>query len=93
MMLLGGIFSVLGSKFIGYPSAGALGCITIAFISGIGWRRKANRADIANSSDATNKNTDIVPIMACVKFFLFIFFLLLIRKKNRKTNFNNIAFA
>lgn len=73
MMLLGGIFSVLGSKFIGYPSAGALGCITIAFISGIGWRRKAYRADIANS-DATNNNTGIVPIMACVKIFFSILF-------------------
>lgn len=41
MMALGGMFAVLGSKFIGYPSAGALGCITIAFVAGIGWRRRA----------------------------------------------------
>lgn len=40
MMLLGGLFSDLASKFIGYPSAGALGCITIAFVAGTGWRRK-----------------------------------------------------
>lgn len=40
-MALGGMFAVLGSKFIGYPSAGALGCITIAFVAGIGWRRRA----------------------------------------------------
>lgn len=41
MMALGGMFAVQGSKFIGYPSAGALGCITIAFVAGIGWRRRA----------------------------------------------------
>lgn len=39
-MLLGGLFSVMASKFIGYPSAGALGCITIAFVARICWKRR-----------------------------------------------------
>lgn len=64
MMLLGGFFSVLGSKFIGYPSAGALGCITIAFVAGIGWRRRAN-ASGAIDIEATNANA-IVPVMVCL---------------------------
>lgn len=41
LMALGGMLAVLGSKYIGYPSAGALGCITIAFVAGIGWRQRA----------------------------------------------------
>lgn len=46
-MVLGGLMSVWGSKFIGYPSAGALGCITIAFVAGIGWRRRAAKVLVA----------------------------------------------
>lgn len=40
LMFVGGMVAVWASKFIGYPSAGALGCIQIAFIAGIGWRRR-----------------------------------------------------
>lgn len=29
----------MGSKYLGYPSAGALGCITASFTAGTGWRR------------------------------------------------------
>lgn len=64
MMLLGGFFSVLGSKFIGYPSAGALGCITIAFVAGIGWRRRAKAAG-ATDIAAANVNA-IIPVMVCL---------------------------
>lgn len=31
---------MMGSKAIGYTSAGALGCVTLAFVAGIGWRRQ-----------------------------------------------------
>uniref|UniRef100_W8B8J4 Mitochondrial sodium/hydrogen exchanger 9B2 n=2 Tax=Ceratitis capitata TaxID=7213 RepID=W8B8J4_CERCA len=38
LTVLGGTISVMGSRTIGYPSAGALGCMTIAFFAGIGWK-------------------------------------------------------
>ncbi|KAG4068619.1 hypothetical protein HA402_002310 [Bradysia odoriphaga] len=46
MMLLGGLFSVMASKFIGYPSAGLLGCITIAFVARICWKRRTGIENI-----------------------------------------------
>lgn len=46
MMILGGQFSVMGSRAIGYPSAGALGCIVIAFVAGIGWKRRHTGKEI-----------------------------------------------
>lgn len=56
MMLLGGTFSVTASKFIGYPSAGALGCITIAFVAGVGWK---HRTGIENVGGKQTKNFNI----------------------------------
>jgi len=40
---LGGTIAVMGSRVIGYTSAGALGCVTTAFIARIGWRREETR--------------------------------------------------
>uniref|UniRef100_A0A1A9UZV4 Uncharacterized protein n=1 Tax=Glossina austeni TaxID=7395 RepID=A0A1A9UZV4_GLOAU len=40
LTVLGGTISVMGSKAVGYTSAGALGCVTLAFIAGIGWKRQ-----------------------------------------------------
>uniref|UniRef100_A0A0K8WLF4 Mitochondrial sodium/hydrogen exchanger 9B2 n=2 Tax=Bactrocera latifrons TaxID=174628 RepID=A0A0K8WLF4_BACLA len=40
LTILGGTIAVMGSRAIGYPSAGALGCMTIAFFAGIGWKRQ-----------------------------------------------------
>lgn len=60
MMLLGGTFSVMASKFIGYPSAGALGCIMIAFVAGIGWRRQRT-TPTALSEAATANTSDTLP--------------------------------
>lgn len=37
--VLGGTISVMGSKVVGYPSAGALGCVIVAFVANIGWKR------------------------------------------------------
>jgi solute carrier family 9B (sodium/hydrogen exchanger), member 1/2 len=31
---------VMGSKYLEFPSAGALGCITASFTAGTGWRRR-----------------------------------------------------
>lgn len=30
----------MGSKYLEYPSAGALGCISASFVAGTGWRRR-----------------------------------------------------
>ncbi|XP_067630189.1 sodium/hydrogen exchanger 9B2 [Eurosta solidaginis] len=40
LTILGGTISVMGSRFIGYPSAGALGCMTSTFFASIGWKRQ-----------------------------------------------------
>ncbi|CAO1429488.1 unnamed protein product [Diamesa hyperborea] len=39
MLVLCGTLSVMGSKYLQYPSAGALGCITASFVAGTGWRK------------------------------------------------------
>lgn len=31
---------MMGSKYLEYPSAGALGCVTASFTAGTGWRRR-----------------------------------------------------
>ncbi|XP_050100008.1 sodium/hydrogen exchanger 9B2 isoform X2 [Anopheles aquasalis] len=40
MTALAGTLSVVGSKAVGYPTAGALGCIVTAFVAGTGWRKR-----------------------------------------------------
>lgn len=40
MLTLSGTLAVMGSKYLGYPSAGALGCITASFVAGTGLRRR-----------------------------------------------------
>ncbi|XP_017145172.2 sodium/hydrogen exchanger 9B2 isoform X2 [Drosophila miranda] len=43
LTILGGTIAVMGSRVIGYTSAGALGCVTTAFIARIGWRREESK--------------------------------------------------
>lgn len=45
-MMLAGILSVVGSRGIGFPSAGALGCITISFVAGTGWRKQTGKENV-----------------------------------------------
>lgn len=40
MTVLGGCVAVIGSKAIGYPSAGALGCTMVSFVAGVGWKKE-----------------------------------------------------
>lgn len=40
-----GLVSVLGSKYLGYNCAGALGCMTLAFIIGNGFKEHAEVSD------------------------------------------------
>jgi hypothetical protein len=40
LIFLSGTLSVVGSKAIGFPSAGALGCIMVALVAGTGWREQ-----------------------------------------------------
>lgn len=37
-LVCGGLLSVFGSDLAGFPGAGALGCLTIAFLAGHGWK-------------------------------------------------------
>ncbi|XP_015038617.2 sodium/hydrogen exchanger 9B1 isoform X1 [Drosophila pseudoobscura] len=43
LTILGGTIAVMGSRVIGYTSAGALGCVMTAFIARIGWRREESK--------------------------------------------------
>lgn len=47
IMVICGSLAVIGSKAIGYPSAGALGCITHAFVAGTGWRRQTGKESVS----------------------------------------------
>lgn len=47
----------MASKFIGYPSAGALGCIMIAFVAGVGWRRQSTTVATAETANTASDNT------------------------------------
>ncbi|XP_055645038.1 sodium/hydrogen exchanger 9B2-like [Toxorhynchites rutilus septentrionalis] len=40
MAVLAGTLSIVGSKLIGYPSAGVLGCVLTTFVAGIGWKKR-----------------------------------------------------
>ncbi|XP_017847791.1 sodium/hydrogen exchanger 9B1 [Drosophila busckii] len=40
LTVLGGTIAVMGSRVIGYTSAGALGCVMLAFIGNMGWKRE-----------------------------------------------------
>ncbi|KAM7364323.1 na[+]/H[+] hydrogen antiporter 2 isoform 1-T4 [Cochliomyia hominivorax] len=43
LTVLGGTIAVMGSKDIGYPSAGALGCVHVAFVANLGWKRQEKK--------------------------------------------------
>lgn len=47
LMLLGGLLSVIGSKAIGFPSAGAIGCIVIACMCGLVWKKPKYTRDVS----------------------------------------------
>ncbi|KRG02350.1 sodium/hydrogen exchanger 9B1 isoform X1 [Drosophila mojavensis] len=40
LTVLGGTIAVMGSRAIGYTSAGPLGCVMLACIAGVGWKRE-----------------------------------------------------
>lgn len=48
MISLIGVLSVIGSKAIGYPSAGALGCIISSFVAGTAWRKQKDNKEYEN---------------------------------------------
>lgn len=56
---------MMGSKTIGYPSAGALGCVTVAFIAGIGWKRQEKKL--------TPKQLEAYETVSFSFFFIFVF--------------------
>lgn len=39
LMVLGGLLSVIGSRAIGFTSAGALGCMVLACVCGRSWQK------------------------------------------------------
>uniref|UniRef100_T1PB99 Sodium/hydrogen exchanger family protein n=1 Tax=Musca domestica TaxID=7370 RepID=T1PB99_MUSDO len=57
LTVLGGTIAVMGSKAIKYPSAGALGCVTVAFVAGIGWKRQ--QAKMTPQQRQTYENSSV----------------------------------
>lgn len=45
-MVVSGMLSVIGSKAIGFPSAGALGCATMACVCARTWRKPQNAKNV-----------------------------------------------
>lgn len=44
MMVLGGLLSVIGSRAIGFTSAGALGCMVLSCMCGRSWQKPYHQA-------------------------------------------------
>ncbi|XP_053947040.1 sodium/hydrogen exchanger 9B2 isoform X1 [Anastrepha ludens] len=61
LTILGGTISVMGSRAIGYPSAGALGCMTIAFFAGIGWKRQQRQLTAQQRQSQLDNEISSVP--------------------------------
>ncbi|ETN59730.1 hypothetical protein AND_008669 [Anopheles darlingi] len=57
MTTLAGALSVVGSKAVGYPTAGALGCIVTAFVAGTGWRKRPPA--MATLTTATERDNEV----------------------------------
>ena len=63
---------MMGSKVIGYPSAGALGCVTVAFVAGYGWKNQLEQLPPAEKLH--NENVRMyykIKALARVSLFLF----------------------
>lgn len=46
LMVLGGCLSVIGSRAVGFTSAGALGCMVLACVCGRSWQKPKHIADV-----------------------------------------------
>ena len=40
LVFIGGLTATFGSRAVDLAGAGALGCLTLAFVAAIGWRRE-----------------------------------------------------
>jgi hypothetical protein len=45
LTLGGGLLAIFGFPYVGYPGAGALGCLTAAFVTAVFWRQKGVLCD------------------------------------------------
>lgn len=43
LLLGGGLVAIFGSKYVGWSGTGPLGCLAIAFVSGLRWRKECGR--------------------------------------------------
>lgn len=48
-MVLGGLLSVIGSRAIGFTSAGALGCMVLSCVCGRNWHRPNHIKNVINN--------------------------------------------
>lgn len=48
LTLVGGLFLVTGSKAIGFPSAGALGCVVLTLVAGTSWKGTMTSIDVSS---------------------------------------------
>ncbi|CAL4065695.1 unnamed protein product, partial [Meganyctiphanes norvegica] len=54
-----GLVAIFGSEMVGFAGAGALGCLSMAFIAGIGWRRQGMLDDKNPTNDMLNSVWEI----------------------------------
>lgn len=55
-MVLGGLLSVIGSKAIRFPSAGALGCATLACVCARTWQKPKHAKNVIFKYDFSFPN-------------------------------------
>ncbi|XP_030371431.1 sodium/hydrogen exchanger 9B1 isoform X2 [Scaptodrosophila lebanonensis] len=64
LTILGGTIAVMGSRAIGYTSAGALGCVSMVFIANIGWKREEHKwtphQALVNKTDSVTSRLDLL---------------------------------
>lgn len=62
-MVLGGLLSVLGSRAIGFPSAGALGCVILACTCGRSWQKPKHQKHVNPCVQCTKNYIDCNPLV------------------------------
>ena len=59
LMLCAGVFAVLGSASLHVPGAGALGCLTAAFVAALSWRRQHHAESREQGKDVDDLSNQV----------------------------------
>lgn len=68
LMVLGGLLSVIGSRAIGFTSAGALGCMVLAVVCGRSWQKPKHIRNVMYNPSSRKREKEIyVFIFICTR--------------------------